>query len=222
MKIGIVGAGISENDLKPYEDEYELWGLNNLYVQFPNTKFSKWFEIHEFSCRNNHFQRRGMSLFGGTEINQYLKDLNALDIPVYVRRKFKRIKKAEPFPFKSIISKYGKYFGCSFAWMLALAIEQGVDEIGYFGVKLQGNEYYYQRPSVEYFTGIAVGLGITIYVHPSSEILQGNYIYGYEENPDLVYLLHGNLSREISQAIMVMLQQKIDSVAFELLKKVKL
>lgn len=218
MKIGIVGAGISENDLKPYEDEYELWGLNNLYVQFPNTKFSKWFEIHEFSCKKNQFFRRGRDEYGFKSINQYLRDLNEINIPVYMRRKLKRIKKAELFPFEKIISKYGTYFGCSFAWMIAYALEIGVKEIGFFGVKLEGNEYYYQRPSVEYLTGIAVGSGVTIFMHNTSRLLRGNYIYAYKENYDLVYLLHGQMSREIAETYIVVLQQKINDIVSGLQK----
>jgi len=209
MKIGIVGAAISQAELQRYEKKWDLWSVNNLYKSFPAVRFSRWFEIHEFSCQGGIFSRRGLSTFGGIGINRYLKELNGLKIPVYMRRKYGRVKQSVVFPFREIMKKYGGYFGCSLAWMVALAIEEGADEIGFFGVALAGNEYYYQRPSVEYLIGLAKGMGIKVFIHGTSGLLKADYAYAYKENYDLIYLLHGAATREVSEIILTAIQQKI-------------
>jgi hypothetical protein len=210
MKIGIVGNAISTEDLKRRSKGYELWGINNLYRKFQGIPFSRWFEIHEFSCQKGIFTRRGHPTFAEEPINQYLKDLDALGIPIYMRRKYKRIKQARVFPFRAIMKKYGSYFGCSMAWMTALAIEEGADEIGFYGITLDGNEYYYQRPSVEYFIGLAKGQGIKIYIDKTCRLLKSNYSYAYKEDFGLIYALHGELTKELTEIITAAVTKKID------------
>ncbi len=214
MKIGIVGAAIAEGDLIRRSINYdELWSVNNLFRGFSNVEFSRWFELHQFQCIKGVFYRRGRNQFGRyANINRYLRDLDVLGIPILMRRKYKRIKLSQAFPFRRLMKEYGQYFGCSFAWLVAYAIEQGADEIGFFGVTLEGNEYYYQRPSTEYMVGIAKGMGVKISIDESSQLLKGNYIYAYKENFDLIYLLHGELSKELTSIILTAVQQRADNL----------
>jgi len=211
MKIGIVGANITDEQLKAASD-WELWGVNNLYAGFPSVQFSRWFEIHEFSCERGIFTRRGRPYFGNQSINRYLKDLDALNIPVYMLKPYKRIKRSVKFSFREIMRKYGGYFGCSFAWMVALAIEEGAEEIGFFGVSLSGNEYYYQRPSVEYLIGLAKGQGIKIFIDETSSLLKSNYSYAYKEDYTLIYTLHGEMTKELTETIGAAITKKIDDL----------
>jgi len=212
MKVGIVGTVISPEELKRRSRGFELWGINNLYSKFQEIPFSRWFEIHEFSCHEGLFTRRGRPTFGNRTINQYLKDLDSLKIPIYMRRKFKRIRQSRIFPFRKIMKKYGSYFGCSMAWMTAMALDEGAEEIGFFGITLDGNEYYYQRPSVEYFIGLAKGMGIKIYIDKTCRLLQSNYSYAYKEDYNLVYMLHGEMTKEITEIVTSAISKKIDDI----------
>jgi len=212
MKIGIVGNGINQEYLKEYEDEWELWSVNNLFHSFPSVKFSRWFEIHEFSLEKGKVLRRGRGTYGNETIDQYLDGLNQLGIPVYMRQPRKMIKKSRTFPFEKLTKKYGSYFGCSFAWMIAFALEEGADSIGLFGVALDGNEYYYQRPSVEYMLGLAKGQGKEIYIDCTSQMLRANYAYAYKEDYSLIYALHGELTKELTLTIASAVQKKIDDI----------
>jgi hypothetical protein len=90
------------------------------------------------------------------------------------------------------------YFTNSISYLIALAIYElkGVEQgsiIGLWGVDMaqQGlqsgsvagwftSEYARQRPSVEYWLGIAEGLGIKIHVPDQSDILKTACIYGYQ------------------------------------------
>ncbi len=214
MKIAIVGAGIAESELLSKSADYKLWSVNNLFRQFPNVLFDKWFELHQFQYNKGNFLRRGRGSFGrNPDINSYLRDLNDLNIPVMMYKPLKRIKKGQQFPFKELMRRFqSSYFGCSFAWMVAYAIDLGASEIAFFGVALNGNEYYYQRPSTEYYIGIAKGMGIKITIDSSSKLLQESYIYAYKEDFGLIYTLHGELTKELIDIMLTTIQQRIDNI----------
>jgi hypothetical protein len=77
------------------------------------------------------------------------------------------------------------YFNNSISWMLALAIAEGFEEIGIYGVDMAldgvtGAEYNHQRPSCEYFLGIAWGRGIRVHLPETSELLKCAYLYGFD------------------------------------------
>ena len=79
---------------------------------------------------------------------------------------------------------FGDYFYSTISYMLALAIAEGFEEIGLWGIDLaHDSEYEYQKPSAEYFLGIARGQGIKIYLPEQSALLKGMYRYGYEDMP---------------------------------------
>lgn len=213
MKIGLVGANITQDELIGYQDEYELWSLNNIYGAFPDIRWAAWFELHVIERRLGTYYRRGMPNYpisGEQTVEEYLKAIDALDCPVFMQKRWKIIKDSRVFPFKRIMDKYGSYMGCSFAWMLPYAMDIEVEEVGYFGISLTGNEYYYQRPSVEYLMGRAEERGIKQFIHKSSDLLQANYIYAYKEDFDQIYMLHGSFTRDISLTILTAIQDKLN------------
>lgn len=59
-------------------------------------------------------------------------------------------------------------------------------EIHIYGVDMaQGTEYAAQRPSCEYFLGLASGMGIKTYVPPQSDLLKVAAMYGVEDDSAL-------------------------------------
>lgn len=226
-RIGIVGAAISEGDLLDRSGQYnpnstsiqipkepwELWGVNNIHTKFPDVTFSKWFEIHDIKMQRGTFLRRGYSHYppaSENSVHDYLKGLDDLGIPVYMQRKWARVKKSIAYPHDKIVEEFGSYMGCSIAWMTALAIQQKADMIGFFGIHLTGNEYYYQRPSTEYMIGIAEGRGIGITIDESSRLLHGNYEYAFGEDFNQIYLLHGQFAEDVTHTIINAISERID------------
>ena len=67
------------------------------------------------------------------------------------------------------------------AYMIALAIEEGFQEIQLYGVECNLKlEYEEQKPCLEYFIGIAKGKGIKVYIHPTSKLLKSEKgLYGF-------------------------------------------
>ena len=205
-KIAIVGAGLTWEDA-PYDKKgWEFWSMNNLYNRLPASKFSRWYELHSFEMKDRSMHRRGVRRYGAQRVSEYLADINRLDIPVYMQKKWKRVAKSRVLPFERIMKKYGRYFGCSFAWMTAHALyehEQGrtVDTIGYYGVDLIGLEYYKQRPSTEYFIGLAKGMGINIEIAEGSHLMQMDGVYAYDENFLLIDELYVNPPESLRMVI---------------------
>lgn len=82
---------------------------------------------------------------------------------------------SERYPFEEVSATVGDYFNSSIAYLLALAIHEGADRIGLWGVDmLDAEEYGYQRPNCEYLIGFARGRGIDVVVHETSPLCKFN------------------------------------------------
>jgi len=199
-KVGIVGAAITEDELKARGEGFELWSMNDCHRAWPGVEFTRWYELHTIQRKGREFTRRGFDYYpihGAQTVKEYLYGLDSLGIPVYMQRRWPReVRQSEVFPFKEIRKKWGDYFGCSFTWMMAQALLEGVREIGLFGITFAVHEYYFQRPSLERMIGYAEGKGIRIRIDESSALLTAPYIYAIGENFDLTYLLHGGFAAE--------------------------
>lgn len=193
-RIAIVGCSDTKN-LAPYDDpSWEVWAMNNSFVH--TKRQDCWFEIHPIKEVNGVFWRRELLRpgvfrfskdFRGQPVNDYMRMLADLDVPIYMQQKWDCIPKSTPYPIQQITAKFGTYFTNSVSYMIALAIMQIAEagakgEIGCWGVDMAtGSEYGPQRPSCEFFLGIAAGLGIAITIPPQADLLKTKFLYGFQE-----------------------------------------
>jgi hypothetical protein len=92
------------------------------------------------------------------------------------------VPKSVEYPVKDMIAKFGGYFTNTISYMLALGISEGFTDIACYGVDMAtGSEYGPQRPSCEFFLGIAAGLGIRITIPPEADLLKTRFLYGFQE-----------------------------------------
>lgn len=199
-RIAIVGCSDSK-DLAPYDDEsWEIWAMNNA---FGHTKRkTQWFEIHPIKEENGQYYRRELLRpgvfrwskdFRGQPMKDYMQTLASLDVPVWMQRKWDIIPKSQEYPLQMVIQKFGGYFTNSVSYMIALAIFQIAEagakgEIGCWGVDMAtGSEYGPQRPSCEFFLGVAAGLGISITIPPEADLLKTKFLYGFGEREQLAW-----------------------------------
>ncbi len=188
-KVAIVGCSDTKG-LAPYDDStWEIWAMNNAYghVKRPNA----WFEIHPIKFEKGKYWRRKLiqpgifewsNDFRGIPMEKYMESLARLDCIVYMQQHWDNIPKSEPYPLAEIIKKFGRYFTNSVSFMIALAIDQGYAEIGCYGVDMATtSEYGPQRPSCEFFLGVAAGLGRIITIPDQSDLLKTKFLYGFEE-----------------------------------------
>lgn len=166
-KVAIVGFTHSRNEA-PYGDpEWELWGINNLHKIVDASKFQRWYDLHDAE-----------SIKSDNEHDAWLRTAN---IPVYTWDPRPEWPSAVAFPKAEITGMFGRYFTNSVSWMLAHAIAERVTHISVFGIDMAtGGEYASQRPSCEYFIGLAIGLGIEVQIPDTSDLLKSAELYGEE------------------------------------------
>lgn len=212
-KIGIVGTEITEGELWERAKGFELWSVNNLYGKWPETEFARWFELHTIERALTKYSRRGFLYYpihSEQTVREYMEQLDALEIPVMMQKKWKIVRQSQVFPFDAIKSVFGNYFGCSFAWMVAYATMFCEPEIiGFFGVNFGTTEYFYQRPSLERMIGFCEGKGIPVYIDETCKLLQEDYVYAIGENFDLTYLLHGRFMQHMAMMFATGLSEQL-------------
>jgi hypothetical protein len=190
-RVAIVGCADSKT-LAPWNNakEWEFWGVNNLHLTIPKAPWTRWFELHSFTYNEatGKYARRGKEDFRGQPVGQYLASLQALNIPVYMQRPWPIITNAVQYPVQQILQSFGRYFTNTISWEIALAILEGFETIGIWGVDMavssplrSQNEYSHQRPSCEYFIGLARGRGIEVVIPDQCDLLKSRFLYCFEE-----------------------------------------
>lgn len=180
-KVAIVGFADTRMDA-PYKDpSWEIWGLNDLHSSIP--RYDRWFDIH---TRENIDEDVRLGRTPGDKCG--LGGLKPLNVPIYMQDKYADIPNSIKFPLQEIIDKFGNYFTNSISYMTALAIYEGYNEISIYGVDMAvGSEYVDQRPSCEYFIGLARGAGIKVYIPPASDLCKARFMYAFDAPKQNVY-----------------------------------
>lgn len=204
-KIAILGKAPSSWGLAPFDDPtWEIWGLANLYANIP--RWDRWFELHELT---------GGKLRWPADYWQWLtKDHGK---PLYVQAPHHEVQHGQIFPLERIIARFGGYFTNSISYMLALAIDELTPdgkpcsvphEIGVWGVDMaqgqakpgdRNTEYGHQRPSCEYFIGLARGLGIKVTVPRQSELCKTRRLYAFHDQNNVFFEKIQVRRRELEQ-----------------------
>ena len=149
-KVAVIAMGPSEAYAPWRDPDWEVWCMAwHPFVWHAQRAF----EIHPIDlvmqCRKPDYP-------------EVLQEIWDQGIPLYFQSNY---------PLKEISSLVGDYFGSSPAYLIAMAIYEGVDHIGIWGLDLSEDIYDHQRPNIEYLIGFARGKGITVEVHEMSKLL---------------------------------------------------
>lgn len=183
-KVYIVGFAPSWT-LTPFDDkDAEKWGLNALHKVAADKPFDRWYQLHD------------IEKFHADDLETHVGFLAQFKGPVYMweehmPRWAEFIPNLIAYPKAQVTELYGTYFTNSISWMIAHALLEAGDDptkpplrthIGVFGVDMAvDTEYTSQRPSCEYFLGIARGRGIKLNLPPTSDLLKSPFLYGVED-----------------------------------------
>lgn len=196
-KVAIVGFASSSRMKAPFEDpEFEIWSVNQCYRFLPRA--DRWFEIHN----------RPMFEADIVRDTDYVGWLRKCPLPVYMIERFADIPNSVRYPVEQMSREYGvdfiadlktpvppptqmrfagdrwPYLTSTPAYMIALAIAEGFEEIGVWGIDLVvGREYDYEKPCAEYLLGFARGRGIKVTLPQETALLKSRYIYGHPDPP---------------------------------------
>ena len=202
-KLAIVGFATSSRMLAPFDDdEWEIWAMNQLYRYIPRA--TRWWEIHN----------RPMFEADIVRDTDYVAWLQQCPIPIYMADTFSDIPRSVRFPIEALTEEFGikfigdrfgrPYFTSSPAYMLALGIHLGFEEIGVWGIDLTiGREYEYEKACFEYFLGMARGRGIKVTLPLTTALLKAAYRYGIDVAPP-----SGPFSEEMFNSRLNQLQER--------------
>ncbi len=199
-KVAIVGTA-DTCKLAPYDDpNFEIWGVNNGFLVMQ--RWDRMFEIHNIVKAGDQYLRRAQKEFRGQTVKQYMESLASLNVPVYMQQHWDEIPMSIQYPLIPVVQHFGStlgwfnqpdfqgmltrqydaYFTNTISYMMALAIMEGFEEMHVYGVDMAvDSEYHHQRPSCEFFLGIAVGRGMKVYIPPEADLLKTRFLYGFEE-----------------------------------------
>jgi hypothetical protein len=171
-KLAIVGFAPTWPDAPFADNDFEIWACNEFHML--GKRLDVLFELHG---------RREIEEKERDKVKQeHLNWLRNAKIPIIMQMHFEDIPNSIPFPKDYIVQKYGGYFTNTISWQIALAIDLGFKEIHLYGVNMANDEEYAsQRPSVEYFIGLARGMGIKIYIPDQSDICKSWTLYGFDD-----------------------------------------
>ena len=163
MKVGILGTAWHFAKAPFNNPSWELWAAN--VGQVP--RWDRWFDLHDDASIDTYAGHRAF--------------LSSQTKPVYL--KVKSIPGALEYPLAAMVEKYGTWFFTStISYMLAMAIEEGAEEIGLWGVDMaHASEYGGQRAGCRFFLQVAKMKGIKLTLPPESEVIGEGRLYGFHE-----------------------------------------
>jgi hypothetical protein len=153
LKVAVIGLAASQADA-PWDDpEWEKWGLA-WDGNWP--KFSRTFEMHDD--------------FSDGQAHGYV-DALAHRTRLYMQEQYPQVPGCTRYPFEAVAQSVSDYWVSSISYVLSLAIHEGAEEIGLWGVDMDpGSDYFYQKANCEYLIGLARGRGIKVHIPDSSPL----------------------------------------------------
>lgn len=178
-KVALIGFEEANGQTAPMNDpDWEVWGFNmgnRMGIHYDaqhRFRADRWFDLHP---------REPQSVLD-------MAWIDACPCPIYLPTKFTANPNAYAFPLEAIEQHFADsydvprgYWCSSFAYAVALALFEGAQTIGLFGINLNwGRERIVERANLEFWLGLAKGQGVTIVLSPKSKLLTHPARYGFE------------------------------------------
>jgi len=187
-KVAIVGGAWTRR-LAPYGDhEWEVWAFSSLRLKTP--RFTRWFEMHALGDLRGQLVRETPKRHS---YESYMAFLRQLEVPVYMQEVVPEVPHSVRYPLEEALGAFGRCFSSTASYLIALAILEGFETIGVWGVHLTHKSVYArQRPGVEYLLGVARQRGIEVVLPKASPLRipkkpvlpEVEILYGYDwESP---------------------------------------
>jgi hypothetical protein len=214
LKIAFVGFWEVTSGMAPVDDPtWRIWGCNHGWPHLPKmadgtTRWDAWFDLHDPVWSATHMNPvPAISAKVWAEQDAFLRTDHGR--PIYMQKKYPEYPNSVAFPLKEIEGlfpvtvnrAFRRYNTNALTYVISLALMQGVTDLAIYGADMRGNEEYAaQRPAVEYWLGVATGMGVKVTIPEASGLLNADGMdYGYEEG--------GNMLVEIRRALMVDLEK---------------
>lgn len=187
-KVGILGRTQNVVDA-PFHDESWTLTSHTSAREFCKREPDWYFDLHRPECFQQQFKAWNAT---------YYDWLRRLQTPIFMQEESKapwnEIPMAVRYPFERVMQESRPYFTNHPAYMIALALQEGVEQIGIWGCQYgTGSEYATQRGSLEYWLGYAEARGVDIILPIRHNTVLGwpKELYGYESHDDNGLLVGG-------------------------------
>jgi hypothetical protein len=176
-KVALCGSHSASLEDAPWTDpSWEFWGHASSRAWY-RRRMDRYFDLHPKACWTR----------GGKKTDAYPKWLAQNTVPIYMQKHFDEVPASVAYPKGRILTEFGDarpYFTNHAAWMIALAMTEGVNAIGLYGINYSvESEYLCQRGSAEYWLGRAAQAGIRIVLPRQCSLLaEPGLLYGYESH----------------------------------------
>lgn len=178
-KVALCGSHSASLVDAPWLDpSWEFWGHASSRGWY-RRQMDRFFDVHPKACWDR----------GGKKGNGYIKWLAKNTVPIYMQKRHPEVPASIEYPKGRILMEFSdarRYFTNHAAWMIALALTEGVSTIGLFGINYgTESEYQSQRGSCEYWLGRAAGMGVRIILPEQCTLLRDPAaLYGYESHDE--------------------------------------
>lgn len=174
-KVAILGT-VPHKMKAPFQNsDFEIWAIAHACLGEPLPRCNRIFEVHKWDEVVKWGSPQAWAMFP--------------NVPVYLQEARPDVPHSIAFPFDDISKQFNIFpdrnesnMTNSISWMIAMAIAEGFEEIHIYGVNMtHSSEYGSQKPSCEYYLGLAKGMGIKIFVPLESDLLKSYFKYGKDE-----------------------------------------
>lgn len=148
----------------------EIWGINMAHMfTKKGANLTRWLQIHPRDWASQGSPATGYWGRPKTHFD-FLKSFKGDVVMSYEEPD---IPNCKVFPFDRFEKDFGSdYYTSSFAYLAAMAIDEGYDKIYFYGVNLTAmDEYIHQKAGLEYFIGYAKAKGIEVEIPDGSGLL---------------------------------------------------
>jgi len=159
-------------DNSPHEGE--VWGVNDVILRHDH--LTRCFHMHDMDW---------IKMREEPSLKLIIEKANESNIPIMTLKKYDFIPTSVEYPLDEIVTKFRNcYFGSSIDYMAAYALYLDFDVINYYGVNMViSNEFSSQKPSQEFWMGMAMGMGkeVNIDAGQYSNVMKtfNQQLYGY-------------------------------------------
>lgn len=183
-KVALCGSHSASLEDAPWDDpSWEFWGHASSRAWYKR-QLDRYFDLHVRACWTR----------GGKKGASYPKWLATNTVPIYMQDRYPDVPASVKYPKGRILLEFADargYFTNHAAWMIALALTEGVSTIGLFGVNYSvQSEYLRQRGSCEYWLGRASGMGVRVVLPEQCTLLrEPALLYGYQSHDEVTGML---------------------------------
>lgn len=191
-KVALCGSFTPSLQDCPWEDpSWEFWGHASSRGWY-KVQMDRYFDLHSKTLWTR----------GGRKGAYYPRWLAQNTVPIYMQERYPEVPASVKYPKGRILMEFADargYFTNHAAWMIALALTEGVETIGLFGVNYSSqSEYERQRGSCEYWIGRAAGMGVRMVLPEQCTLLrEPALLYGYESHDEKTGLLKPEYQRKV-------------------------